>query len=123
MDQPTYPTIIASRPGFMRQALRATLALSPQFEIVGVAGGGLSALDLARQHLPALLIIGSGLPEDEMLALLRQIKQEQPHIRCLILAETPRQQQAMLAAGADAVLLRGEPAERVVEVLEEMWLW
>ena len=123
MDQPTYPTIIASRPGVMRQALRATLNLSPHIEVVGVAGGGLSALDLARQHRPALIVIDSSLPEDEMLALLRQVKQGQPHIRCLMLAETIRQQQVMLTAGADAALLRGEPAECIVEVLEEMGLW
>ncbi len=123
MDQPTYPTIIASRPGVMRRALRAMLDLSPHIEVIGVAGGGLSALDLARQRRPALIVIDSGLPEDEMLALLRQVKGEQPHIRCLVLAETTRQQQLMLAAGADAVLMRGEPAERIAEVLEEMGLW
>ncbi len=123
MDQPSYPTIIASRPGVMRRALRATLGLSPCLEIVGMAGGGLSALELARQHRLALIVIDSSLPEDEMLALLRQVKGEQQHIRCLVLAESTRQQQVMLASGADAVLMRGEPAEHIVEVLEAMGLW
>ncbi len=123
MNQPTYPAIIASRPGVMRGALRAMLELSPHIQVVGVAGGGLSALDLARRYRPALIVVDCGLAEDEMLALLRQTKQEQPDTHCLVLAETSRQQQAMLAAGADAVLLRGEPAERIAEVLEEMGLW
>ena len=43
-------TIIVFRPGAIRQPLRATLALLPQIEITGAAGGGLSALNLARQN-------------------------------------------------------------------------
>lgn len=116
------PTIIAARPGVMRQALQATLASVSQIEITGVAGGGLSALNLARRLPPALLIIDSGLPEDEILALLCSIKQDLPQTRCLVLTETTRQQQVVLAAGADAVLLRGEPGERFREVLDEIGL-
>jgi len=116
-------TIIVSRPGVIRQALRATLALLPQIDIAGAAGGGLSALHLVCQNRPGLLIIDSGLPDDETLALLRQIKQEQPHVRCLVVAETSRQQAAVLALGADAVLLRSEPTERLVEALNNIGLW
>jgi DNA-binding NarL/FixJ family response regulator len=116
-------TIIVSRPGVIRQALQTMLALLPQIEITGAAGGGLSALNLARQNRPALLIIDSSLPEDEIQALLQQIKQEQPQIRCLVLAETSRQQAAVLALGADAAILRSEPTERLVEALNNMGLW
>jgi DNA-binding NarL/FixJ family response regulator len=107
----------------MRQALGTTLALAPQIEIVGAAGGGLSALNLVRQNPPGLLIIDSNLPEDEIQALLQQIKQEQPQIRCLVVAETSRQQAAVLALGADAAILRSEPTERLVEALNNMGLW
>ncbi len=99
------------------------LALLPQIEIMEAVGGGLSALNLARQNRPALLIIDSSLPEDEILALLRQIKQEQPLVRCLVVAETSRQQAAVLAQGADAVILRSETTERLVEALNNLGLW
>jgi DNA-binding NarL/FixJ family response regulator len=113
-------TIIAVRPGVMQQALRMTLAQLSHIEISGAAGGGLSAFNLAHKDPPALLIIDASLPEDEILALLRSIKQELPQTRCLVLAETTRQQQVMLAAGADAVLLRGEATERFKAVLDEI---
>jgi len=116
-------TIIVSRPGVIRQALRTMLAVLPQIEITDAVGGGLRALNLARQNRPALLIIDSSLPEDEILALLRQIKQEQPLVRCLVVAETTRQQAAVLAQGADAVILRSEPTERLVEALNNLGLW
>ena len=93
------------------------LALLPQIEIAGTAGGGLSAVNLTRKHPSALLIIDSSLPEDEILALLGKIKQEQPQIHCLVVAETSRQQAAVLAQGADAVILRSEPTERLADAL------
>ena len=116
------PTIIAARPGVTRQALQTMLALVPEIEIVGIAGGGLSALNLARTFPPTLLIMDAGLPEDEIVALLRCAKQELCQARCLVLTETSRQQQVVLAAGADAVLLRGEPLERIREKLAEIGL-
>ena len=115
-------TVIAVRPGAIRQALHATLALFCQLEIAGVAGGGLSTLRLIRQVKPALLIVDSGLLEDEIAALLQQIKQEQPQIRCLALAETHDQKQTLLALGADMVMLHSEPTERLVEALEKITL-
>jgi len=116
-------TIVVSRPGVMRQALGAALALLPQIEITGDAGGGLSALNLICKNRPALLIIDWGLPEDEMTALLRQSKQEQLQLRCLVLAETSWQQETALAMGADVVVLRSEPTERLVQALKNLELW
>jgi DNA-binding NarL/FixJ family response regulator len=116
-------TVIAARPGATRQALRATLASYSRLEIAGVAGGGLSALNLVRQVEPALLIIDSGLAEDEITALLQQIKQQQPQIRCLALVDTHSQQQTLLALGADMVILHSEPTERLVEALDNIGLW
>jgi DNA-binding NarL/FixJ family response regulator len=116
-------TVIAVRPGATRRALQATLALFSRLEIAGVAGGGLSTLRLVRQVKPALLIIDSGLLEDEIATLLQQVKQEQPQIRCLALAETHFQQQTLLASGADMVILHSEPTERLVEALDKIGLW
>ena len=117
-----FPTIIAARPGVLREALRAMLASFPCLEISGVAGGGLLALSLVRQHKPALLIIDSGLLEDEIAMLLQKVKQEQPQIRCLVLVDTTRQQEAVLAMGADATLLHSEPAGRLLVVLDQIGL-
>jgi DNA-binding NarL/FixJ family response regulator len=125
MDPPSekVATIIVSRPGIIRQALRTMLALLPQIEITAAFDGGLSVLESACQHRPALLVIDLSLPEDEIMALLRQIKQEQPLVHCLVVAETTRQQAAVLAQGADAVILRSDPSERLVDALNNMGLW
>ena len=116
-------TVIAARPGAIREALQSILALFSQLEIADVANGGLSALKLVRQLKPALVVIDPGLLEDEIAVLLEQIKQEQPQIRCLVLADTTRQQAAFLALGADTVVLRSEPTERLAEALDDLGLW
>jgi DNA-binding NarL/FixJ family response regulator len=56
-----------------------------------------------------LLVIDCNLLEEEVLALLRQVKEEQPHVRCLALTQTSRQRTRAAAAGADAVLPRDGP--------------
>ena len=122
-DSAKIQAVIAARPGIGREVLRAIVGLLPQIEVAGIVGGGLSVLNLVQKNPPSLLIIDSGLPEDEMVALLTHIKQDQSQIRCLVLAETTRQQATFMALGADAAVLRSEPTERLTEALDNMGLW
>jgi DNA-binding NarL/FixJ family response regulator len=122
-DSAKIQAVIAARPGIGREVLRVIVGLLPQIEVAGTVGGGLSVLNLVQKNPPSLLIIDSGLPEDEMVALLTHIKQDQPQIRCLVLAETTRQQATFMALGADAAVLRSEPTERLTEALDNMGLW
>jgi len=120
-DNPTkIPTIIAARPGGIRKSLRATLESIPWLEIRGIANGGLSAMSLVREYKPLFLIIDSGLLQEEIEMLLQKTKQEQKKIMCLVVAETSRQQQILTNSGADRVILRSEPTERLIESLEEL---
>lgn len=100
-------TVVASRPGVMQASLRAALAGLAGVEVVGSAGDGLSTLNLVRERQPDLLVVDCNLLEDEVCALLRQVKEEQPHVRCLVLTRTRRQRDRAAAAGADAVLPDG----------------
>ena len=112
--------VIAARPGVIREALRATLAQFSRLEVLGVADGGLSTLNLVRKYKPALLVIDSGLLQDEILMLLEQSKEVYPQIQCLVVTETHRRQQILKAAGAETVILRNEPTERLVEALRKL---
>jgi len=113
-------TVIAARPGVIREALRAMLAQIPLLEVSGIASGSLSTLELVRKFRPALLVIDSGLLQDEILILLEQSKQMYPQIQCLVVTQTLRQKQILLASGADTVILRNEPTERLVEALRKL---
>jgi DNA-binding NarL/FixJ family response regulator len=113
-------TVIAARPGVVREALRAMLTQFPLLEVSGIASGSLSTLDLVRKHRPALLVIDSGLLQDEVLMLLEQSKQMDPQIQCLVLVGTHRQQEVFQASGADIIILRSEPTERLEDALRNL---
>lgn len=111
-------TVLVSRPGIRREALRAVLATVPWLEIGGTAGDGLTAINLVRLHRPTLLVVDSNLLEDEILALVKQVKESWDHIRCLVFTDTASQQQKVLAGGADAALGRDGSARQLHETLE-----
>lgn len=113
-------TIIVSRPGAVRESLRAVLSSFSQLEVIGAVGGGLSALNKIREQRPSLLVIDGNLAEDEVLALLAQVRQEQPQVRCVVLVETSRQRGKALSAGAHAVLQRRDPLENLQAAIERL---
>jgi len=106
----------------MQESLRAALTNLSWIEVTGSAGDGLSALGLVRDQQPDLLVVDSNLLEDETLTLLRQVKQQWPVIRCLVLAQTTRQRAWALAVGADCVLSRNDPSQRLSEALGQIRL-
>ena len=116
----TTQAIIVSRPGIMQESLRAVLATAPQIEIIKSVGDGLSALDVVREQPPHLLVIDSNLLEDEIVALLRHVKQESPTVCCLVLTESIRQEEWALTRGADAVWPRYRPPRELNELLEQI---
>jgi len=113
-------TVIAARPGFIRESLRATLALVPRLEICAIGTGGLSTLALIHRYRPASLVIDSGLLQDEIEMLLVQAKQEQPQIQIIVVTNTYSQKQKLLDLGANAVILHKEPIERLIEALRDL---
>lgn len=124
MSQPLQKTkiqaVIVSRPGIMQESLRAGLASAPQLEIIKSVGDGLSALDVIREHQPNLLVIDSNLLEDEILALLRHVKQEWPAVCCLVLTDSTRQDRWASTSGADAVWPRHRSLRDLNELLRQI---
>ncbi len=114
------PTLIVARPGRLRDGLRALLRATPGLELVGQADNRASALGLLRACHPALVLLDSNLPVDEVEAILRQTKTQYPHARCIVLANDGQQQGAARGAGADSVLLAGFPVTRFFAVVAEL---
>ena len=113
-------TLIVARSGAMQEALTTVLSSIPEMEIVGVAGDSPAALEMARVHHPALVMIDDNLPEGEVLELIRQFKKDWPQIGIIVLADRTQQKQALMDTGANAVLLRGVPAEEIMEAINNI---
>ena len=102
--------LIVARPGLVREGLQAVLSAIPGMNALEPAGDGASALDKLASHRPDLVIVDSSLPEDELRATLRNIKDQYPDVRCVVIAASPRQARALEATGADAILVEGSSA-------------
>jgi len=100
------PVTLVSRPGIMQQSLRSALAACQGIAVVASCGDGLTALRQVTKLGPGLLVIDSNLLDEEVEALIAEVKAEQPTIGCLVIVRSSHQQAQMLASGADVVVLR-----------------
>ena len=114
------PVLIVAKPGRVRDGLQALLAAISQTEIVGPADDGPSALRMITEHHPVLVLLDADLPDDGAPTVLGRIKSEWPQIRCIVLADNVRQQQAAQAAGADSVLIKGFPAAQLFATIKRL---
>ena len=131
--------LIADHEARTRRGLRALLSVWPQIEVMGAATNAVEAVQLLEKYrpevvlvnIPLLVVAGPDLPaqdgrgdrpgrESERLdglEAIRRIKSRQPQVGVVALALYATQRTDVLAAGADAFLLKGCPAQEMLEAL------
>lgn len=114
------PSLIVARPGHLRDAWRALLMATPFIGQVYVADDEASALELVKSVEPRLVLLDSDMPEDGPWTLLRHIKEDHPLCKSVVLVCNLQQQSQAEAAGSDVVLMRGFPAEKLFQVIEQL---
>jgi two-component system response regulator DevR len=112
--------LIVARQGHLREGVEALMATVSRVQIVGKVEAASSALRLVFERRPDLLLLDAGLPEDESWSVLRYCRIEHPELRCIVLADDAEQVQEARAAGADAVFLKGFPADKFVKTVERL---
>lgn len=112
--------LLVGKPGHFRDALQSLVSVAPGLDRLVTADTGLLALKAMREVRPALVLVGSDLPEAEVGELLRQIKEEWPETGCLVLADGTQQSRQALAAGADLVLPVGLPAGQLFFAIQQV---
>ena len=113
--------LILARPGSLRDALNTLLASIPG--MVVLAGGPVASLPrMAGRAQPDLVLMDADLSGDEEWAALRQVKAQWPQARCVVLTDDGGKLLDSRAAQADAVLMKGMPAAKLVGVLEGLVL-
>ena len=111
--------LIVARPDRWHDALRALLTAIPYLKIVGQTDHGLTIMQLVAEHQPTLVLVDARVLEEEIGAVLKQLKATQPRIRYIVLADNGQQQQTAAAVGADKVLLRGFPPTQLFAIIEQ----
>lgn len=113
-------TLIVVRPGPLRDGVEALMASVSQIEIIGKVDAASAALRLVFEHRPDLLLLDAGLPRAETWSVMRYCRIEHPELRCIILADDAEQVREATNAGADAVFLKGFPADKFVSTVERL---
>jgi len=86
-----------------RDGLQTILSVQPGVEVVGEAGNGLEAVQLAGQVRPDVVLMDWQMPLLDGLAAARRLKTEQPHCRVIILTTFQKPTLAREAAQAGVV--------------------
>jgi DNA-binding NarL/FixJ family response regulator len=101
-----------------RSALASLLSQS-NFTVVGEAGDGESAIELARNLRPQLVLLDLSMPGLTGLEALPRIREAAPECEVVVLTASGTEENLLSAirGGAAGYLLKGEPPERIVQFL------
>ena len=100
----------------LRQALRLLLEVHPEIEVVGDAGNGREATELAEKLLPDVILMDMVMPGLNGLEATRQIRRRLPRTKVLILTGYMEDEQivAALRAGASGYVVKKSDATELV---------
>ena len=100
-----------------RAAMRHLLTTWPEIAVVGEAANGQDAVRLVAESRPDVVLMDLEMPGLDGVAATRLIKQQWPTVTVVVLTMYAAQQADALAAGADAFVIKGSAAERLLAAL------
>ncbi|WP_028214100.1 response regulator transcription factor [Paraburkholderia mimosarum] len=114
--------IIADDHTLMRDGLRRILEDAGDFEIVGEGCDGATTLALVRSHDAKVLVLDLSMPGRSGVDLIRQIKEEKPALRVLVLTMHAEHQYAARAfkAGASGYLTKESASTELVNAVTKI---
>jgi two-component system, NarL family, response regulator DevR len=100
----------------------ALLARRPNLHVVAVAGSVAEAFEAARRFQPELVIMDVRLPDGSGIEACREIREERPETRVVMLTSYPDEDAVLSAivAGASGYLLKQVRARDLVDALERV---
>jgi DNA-binding NarL/FixJ family response regulator len=101
-----------------RDALTSLLAQGG-FDVVGEAGDGAEALELAHSLQPDLILLDLTMPGMDGLTVLPRLRSAAPRCEVVVLTASGTEENLLAAirGGAAGYLLKSEPPERIIEFL------
>lgn len=105
----------------VRQGVRSLLALTDDFEVVGEAGEGAQAIDLARELVPDLVVIDLLMPGMDGVTAIRGIRTVSPRSHVVVLTSSEQDELAFAAieAGAQSFILKTMLGDELLSTLRK----
>lgn len=115
--------VIADDHAIFRDGLRRLLQTEPTFKVVGEAGDGTQALQLAIQLEPDILLLDVAMPKMPGLETLRKLKNHSVHTRTLLLTAIIDRSEALeaLRLGAAGVVLKESDPELLLKSIKSVY--
>ncbi|MBB5462383.1 response regulator transcription factor [Paraburkholderia sp. Cpub6] len=114
--------LIADDHALVRDGLRHILQNTNGFEVVGEASDSVSTIALVRSHPADVLVLDLSMPGRNGVELIKQIKDEMPALRILVLTMHAEQQYAARAfkAGASGYLTKESASAELVSAVSKV---
>jgi DNA-binding NarL/FixJ family response regulator len=114
--------LIADDHEVIRRGLSTLLEAHDGWEICGEAKDGREAVEMARQLKPDVVIVDIGMPNLNGLAATRQLAQQNPQQKIIVLTITDSDQviREALDAGARGFVLKSDAARDLVSAVEAL---
>jgi NarL family two-component system response regulator LiaR len=99
----------------VRQGVRAFLVTQPDITVVGEAGSGEDAIELAAQHVPDVILMDLIMPKMDGVEATRRVKQVSPRSQVVVLTSYHEDEHIFpaLKAGALSYILKDLSAEEL----------
>jgi DNA-binding NarL/FixJ family response regulator len=98
-------------------AFTALLATYPELEVVGTAHDGEAAVAMALACRPDVIVMDVIMPGLDGIGATRRLKQQLPSARIVLLTTYGAVERDAVAAGADAMLLKVDSDEEIVDTI------
>lgn len=93
--------IIVSLPGTWQKMLENHIESYPFIKVDNVVNGSLSAVQYTREQNPDFMIVDSSIAFNEVIALAHIVKDINPNIQMIVIADTSKQRQRLRHSGID----------------------
>lgn len=106
----------------IRKGLKQLLHDTPDIRVTGEAETGIQAINLTRNNRYDLVLLDIVLPDKQGIDVLRQLKQENPNIKVLVLSMYPEEQYGLrtLKAGALGYLNKQSAPDLLVGAIRQI---
>ena len=113
MSEPFRVLVVDDQPR-ARQSLKTLLVTCPQVKEVREATLAREAMRLIGESQPDVVLMDVQMPEMNGLQATRLVKAQWPQVKVIVLTLYAEYAAEALAAGADAFICKGEPAEKLL---------
>jgi len=119
---PIVRTLIVDDNATFRRRVKEFLASEPDIEVIGEAADGQEAILKARALHPDLVLMDVRMPGTNGLDATRQLKEEMPELRVIILTiyDLQEYREAALASGANGYVVKKSLIEELLPAIREV---